>query len=512
MVKRYDKPVTGWTGRWTFVLAATGSTVGLGNIWKFPSMAGADGGTYFILIYLLCLVLMGIPLLMAEVALGRRARRNPVAAIEFWRAEVHAGKAWLWAGRLGILAGFLVLSFYAVVGGFGLAYVFFSAFGDFVNAGHAVVLAELGRLTASPEDMVGWHTLFIALVIVVSLRGVNRGLERALRVIMPALFILLAILLLYVWRHADFDHAMAFLFSMNSGHLRWQTLFDALGHAFFTLSLGMAVMMAYGAYMPPRSSVVGSAVVIALADTLVALAAGLVVFSAVFSQNLAPSAGFGLLFQSVPEAFGGLPGGQFIGSMFFLVVSLAAWSSAISVMEPAVAWCQERLGLARQWAVVGVGVAAWLMGLGTVFSFNIWSQSDFLGANFFEWINFVTASLLLPLTGFLITLFAGRVVSSGYMREAMGLRWRPLYVMVRWSLRYLSPVAIVLVCLWSVHGFMSALCVQTRAPDWCPAAGGNVVPGSSPAPELRGGARLGLGSKAPLPVVPEPYWGAVTYS
>lgn len=470
MVKQYEKPVVEWTGRWTFVLAATGSTVGLGNIWKFPYMTGTDGGAYFIAIYLLCLLLVGIPLLMAEVALGRRARRNPVAAVEFWRAEVHAAPHWRWAGRLGVLAGFLVLSFYAVVGGLGLAYVFFSAFGDFVNAGHESVLAELGHLTASPLDMIGWHSLFIALVMVVSMRGVNRGLERALRVIMPVLFILLAMLVIYAWRNADFDRAVDFLFSMNPGQLRWQSLMDALGHAFFTLSLGMAAMMAYGAYMPQRNSVAVSALVIALADTAVGLAAGLVVFSAVFAQKLAPSSGFGLLFQSVPEAFGGLPGGQFVGCSLFLVVSLAAWSSAISVMEPAVLWCQETLGLARQWSVFVVGVAAWLLGMMTVFSFNIWSRHTFLGANFFEWINFVTASLLLPLTGFLVAVFAGRVVSSGYLGEAMGLRWRPAFLCVRWSLRYLTPAAIALVCVWSVHGFISTLCDQGRAPAWCVSA------------------------------------------
>lgn len=457
MLKRYESGLGSWGSRWTFILAATGSAVGLGNIWKFPYMAGENGGAAFVAVYLLCLFLVGIPLLIAEVMLGRRGRRNPVGAMAGLAEASSAHRNWIWAGRLGALAGFLILSFYSVVGGFSLAYVFNSAFGDFVRVQPDQVGRIFDELQASAVALTGWHTLFLALVMVVSLRGVNKGLGKSLRVIMPMLFVLLGLLLWYSWEHGDFDRGLAFLFDFSIHQVSWRSSLDALGHAFFSLSLGMGVMMAYGAYMPRRAAIGGSVVAVAILDTLVALAAGLVIFPIVFAHGLDPAAGFGLMFNALPLALGNLPYGHFVGTLFFVLIALAAWSSAISVMEPAVAWLQERWSWNRAAAVSVIGLLAWLLGLGTVFSFNLWAGATFLGANFFSWIDFVSSSVMLPAVGILVAVFAGWKLDVRSAREELAMSRDWLFRLWHALLRYLVPVGVAIILAVSAWGFLSSL-------------------------------------------------------
>ncbi|QCF26912.1 sodium-dependent transporter [Hydrocarboniclastica marina] len=457
MSERYESGLGSWGSRWTFILAATGSAVGLGNIWKFPYMAGENGGAAFVAIYLLCLFLVGVPLLMAEVLLGRRGGQNPVGSMAKLTAAAGTSRAWIWTGRLGALAGFIILSFYSVVGGFSLAYVFNSAFGDFVGAGPEDVAAVFSAVQSSAVELTGWHTLFLVLVMIVSLRGINQGLEKSLRIIMPMLFILLAVLLWYAWEHGDFDQGLAFLFDFSAQKITWQASLDALGHAFFSLSLGMGVMMAYGAYMPKSASIGGAVVAIALLDTVVALSAGLIIFPIVFANGLDPTAGFGLMFNALPLALGNLPFGHFVGTLFFVLIALAAWSSAISILEPAVAWSQQRWRCSRTSAVVVVGCAAWLLGLGTVFSFNIWADATLLGANFFGWIDFVSSSLMLPIVGLLVAVFAGWKLDVASRREELAMRWAWAFSSWQWLLKYLVPVAVVAILAISAWGFVSAL-------------------------------------------------------
>ena len=482
MQRPFPTVLNTWPGRWTFILAATGSAVGLGNIWKFPTLAGNNGGGAFLLVYGLCLLLMGVPLLMAEVLVGRRGRGNPVAATGKLVQEARAGKGWVWTGRFGVIAGFMILSVYSVVGGLGLAYVFFSAFGDFKNADAAGVTAGLESLLANPRAMVGWHTLFLMMVLIVSTRGITRGLQRALNLIMPMLFLLLIAMLVYAYRVGDMPAALHFLFDFNPQELQWSGMLDALAHAFFTLSLGMGAMMAYGAYMPAKTSIGSSLLMVALLDTLVALAAGLIVFALLFAQGGHPGSGFGLMFRALPQALGQLPAGQFFSTMFFVLVSLAAWSSAISVLEPAVAWMNERLRCPRPWSVVVVGMGAWALGLGTIFSFNLASGWTFWGGNFFSWLNFLTASLLLPLDGLLITLLVGWVMSREAVRKELAMRWNALFLIWYGLLKYIVPIAVVAVFAISVKGFSLSLCGAAPDLPWCPAAGPAATPVRAPAP------------------------------
>lgn len=457
MAQRFESGLGSWGSRWTFILAATGSAVGLGNIWKFPYMAGENGGAAFVVVYLFCLFLVGIPLLVAEVMIGRRGRHNPVGSMARLVDASRSHPRWIWTGRLGAIAGFLILSFYSVVGGFSLAYVFGSAFGDFVGVRPQQVVAIFDRLQANTPGLVAWHTLFLTLVMLVSLRGVNQGLEKSLRVIMPVLFILLGVLLLYSWEHGDFTRGLGFLFDFSFQQLSWPASLDALGHAFFSLSLGMGVMMAYGAYMPKTASIGGSVVIIALLDTLVALAAGLIIFPLVFANGLDPAAGFGLMFNTLPLALGNLPYGHFVGTLFFILIALAAWSSALSILEPAVAWVQERWRWKRASAVLLVGIAAWALGLGTVFSFNIWAGSTFLGAHFFGWIDFVSSSVLLPVVGVLVALFAGWKLDPAICQDELRISRPWLFDLWYRLLRYLAPAAVCVILAVSAWGFIASL-------------------------------------------------------
>lgn len=460
-----------WAGRWSFILAATGSTVGLGNVWKFPYLAGKNGGGAFILTYLVCLALVGLPLMIAEVAMGRLARRNPVTAFAVLGAPEKASNRWLWGGRIGVLAGFLILSFYSVVGGLGLAYGFYSAFGDFLGVGPRGVTARLELVFASPDTMVTWHSLFLLLVIVVSSRGITRGLERALKGIVPMMLLLLLVLVIYAASVGQVHQAWQFMFAMRPDQLTGLSVLDALGHAFFTLSLGMGAMLAYGAYMPPDSPVARSVTLVALLDTLVALVAGFVLFAVLFACHLKPESGFTLLFQEVPQAFGALPGGQLLGSVFFVLVSLAAWSSAVSVMEPAVAWLQERTGLRRSLVVWAVGLLAWAAGLISIFSFNLWAGKAWFGMNVFGWVNFLTASVMLPVAGLLVALFSGWVVPGEVFRAHMQWPRGVLFSLWHLLLKYVVPVGVVFVAIASFSHFARTLCSQDGAESWCPAAG-----------------------------------------
>lgn len=459
-----------WAGRSTFILAAIGSTVGLGNIWKFPSLVAKNGGGLFILVYLGCLAIVAIPLMVAQVAMGRQARRDPVTLFSVLGRPLGASRQWLWAGRIGVIAGFLILSFYSVVGGLGLAYVFFSAFGDFLAASSGRVTLQLEGLLVNPGPMVVWHSLFLLLVVSVSSRGVTRGLERALKVIVPILLLLVVVLAIYASQVGDVARAWRLMFAMRPEQLSWYGFLDAMGHAFFTLSLGMGAMLIYGAYMPSRSPISPSVTLIVLVDTVVALVAGFILFALLFARHLDPKSGFVLLFRELPEAFGGLPGGQFLGSVFFVMVSLAAWSSAISVMEPVVAWVRERTGLGRAWVVWGIGVLSWAAGLVSIFSFNVWSGASLLGMNLFGWVNFLTAAVMLPIAGLLVAIFAGWILPGSLFRQQLDTRFPATYVLWRWLIKYVVPLGLILVSVSSVDHFSRSLCRENASLAWCVSA------------------------------------------
>jgi NSS family neurotransmitter:Na+ symporter len=434
-----------WQSRWLFILAATGSAVGLGNIWKFPYITGENGGGAFVLVYLLCISIIGIPVMIAEVSLGRMGRQSPINTMKALAQKAGASPLWASIGWMGAIAGFLILSFYSVIAGWALSYTLDMASGDFVNISAENSGKIFGDLLANPTQLTIWHTAFMILTLGIVARGVNAGLEKAIKVLMPVLFVLLFILFGYALNSSGFSQGFSFMFDFDFSKLTTESIMVALGHAFFTLSLGLGAIMAYGAYMPADTSIAKTVVIVAFLDTAVAIMAGLAIFPIVFANGLEPSAGPGLLFQTLPIAFGQMSGGVIFGTLFFVLVSFAAWSSAISLAEPIVAWFVEKFKMSRTLAAIIIGTSAWLLGLATVFSFNIWSDVKMFDKTVFDLLDFLTTNIMLPMGGLLIALFVGWKMSETKMMNEVGIDYPILFKLWRFTLRFLAPIAIVAV-------------------------------------------------------------------
>lgn len=436
-----------WRSRWLFILAATGSAVGLGNIWKFPYITGENGGGAFVLVYLVCIALIGIPVMIAEVSLGRLGRQSPINSMHAIAKDQKVNPFWGSIGWMGALSGFFILSFYSVIAGWALSYVFRMASGDFSGASPEQAGEIFSSLISDPGVLLGWHTVFMILTIAIVARGVNKGLERAISVMMPLLFLILLILLGYSMSTEGFAEGFGFLFSFDFSKITGESLMVALGHAFFTLSLGMGAIMAYGAYMPRDTSVGKTVLTVAALDTIIALVAGLVIFPVVFSNGLEAGAGPGLLFQTLPVAFAQIPGGTLFGTLFFVLVGFAALSSAISLGEPAVAWAVESKGISRIKAASALGVVIWLLGIGTVLSFNLWSEYTIFGKTFFDTLDFLTANIMLPLGGLLIAIFVGWKMRSQDVAAEVSMQNPVVYNAWKVILKFIAPLAIAAVLI-----------------------------------------------------------------
>ncbi|MDH5583898.1 MAG: sodium-dependent transporter, partial [Gammaproteobacteria bacterium] len=321
-----------WSSRMAFILAVTGSAVGLGNVWKFPYVAGQNGGGAFVLVYLICVIVIGMPVMMSEILIGRRGRRNPVATMQLLGEEEGSSRNWRLVGGIGVLAGILILSYYSVIAGWTLSYVVKSASGVFAGASPQAVSSEFGDFVGNWKSVTFWHTLFMTLCVIVVARGVERGLEQAVRFMVPALLVLMFVLLGYSISTGYFAQGVAFLFTPDFDRLGWDGVLAALGQAFFTLSIGMGAIMAYGAYLPEETSIAGSSAAVVAADTFIAIVAGLAIFPLVFANGLDPAEGPGLVFQTLPLAFGQMSGGVFFSTIFFVLLAFAAWTSAIGLM------------------------------------------------------------------------------------------------------------------------------------------------------------------------------------
>ncbi|NNC98375.1 MAG: sodium-dependent transporter [Gammaproteobacteria bacterium] len=438
-----------WSSRMAFILAVTGSAVGLGNIWKFPYITGENGGGAFVLVYLLCVFAVGLPILMSEILMGRRGRRNPVKTMEILGEEEGNSKHWKWLGMWGILAGFLILSFYSVVAGWALAYVLKSMSGAFTGAETAAIANTLGDHLGDWKSLLFWHTLFMIITAIIVGRGVQRGLEKAVQFLMPALFFLLLVLLVYSMQSGSFMDGVKYLFEPDFSKLNANSWIVAMGHAFFTLSVGMGAIMAYGAYLPQNTSIGSTAVMVVFADTLIALLAGLVIFPIVLANGLNPGEGPGLIFSTLPVAFSQMPLTTLFSTLFFVLLSFAALTSAIGLLEPAIAWTVESFKWSRKKAAIIIGIVIWVIGLGTVFSFNLWSGEEyqFFGRTIFDNIDYLSSNIMLPLGGFFISIFAGWIMCRVSTSDELGLGtdWR--YTTWLWLSRIIAPLAVLFVML-----------------------------------------------------------------
>ena len=410
-----------WSSRWVFILAATGSAVGLGNIWRFPYVTGENGGGAFVLVYLLCVLLVGLPVMICEVMLGKHGRASPIKAMKNLAIGAKLSEKWGLVGLLGVVAGFLILSFYSVIAGWSLAYTFYFVTGSLETIGPQSAEIFFNKLTESAASMLVWHSIFLTITCYMVGRGLKRGLEMAVKSLMPILFLMLFGLVCYSSIVGNFGEAIVYLFRPNFSALTGESILIALGQAFFSLSLGMGSLMIYGAYLPKQTPIIRTSAMIGLADTLVALSAGLAIFPIVFAYGLEAGQGPGLVFVTLTVAFGAMPFGQILGTLFFVLLSIAAWTSAISLLEPIVAWMLEGGRLTRVKATVIGGAGAWLLGVFSLLSFNIWNDKTIYNKNFFEISEFLSTSIMLPLGGLLIVLFSGWRLKSDTVLEWLGI-------------------------------------------------------------------------------------------
>ena len=446
-----------WSSRWIFILAATGSAVGLGNIWRFPYLAGENGGGAFVLVYLFCVVMMGIPIMMAEILLGRRGRKSPVNTMHTLAAEEGLNSNWYLLGWLGVIAGFIILSYYSVIAGWTIAFIFKTGMGDFIGSNADQTTAIFSELISNPVVLLFWHTIFMFLTIYVVSRGVKSGLEQAVKFLMPALFILLLIMVAYAMSTEKFFDGLSYLFIPDFDSLADKNLFSdvflpALGQAFFSLSIGMGAIMIYGSYLSKESSITFNCFVIALADTSVAILAGVAIFPIVFTYGLEPSGGPGLIFISLPIAFGQMPFGTFFGSLFFILLMFAAWTSSISLLEPAVSWFVENRNMTRIKAAYIAGFIAWFLGLLTVLSFNHWAfEFTFAGTikenGLFDIFDILTSNIMLPLGGVLVAIFTSWLMSRSSTIDELGVGDKNIYKIWRFIVRYIAPLGVIIIFL-----------------------------------------------------------------
>lgn len=443
----------GWRRSWSFVAAATGATIGLGNLWKFSYLAGENGGAAFVLAYLFFVLLVAMPVMVAEVLLGSRGRANPVTTMRDLSIESAASPWWQLIGWMGALAGLLVLSYYCVIAGWGMAYVGKMISGEF-TAGSAQLAGDgFNAFLADPKETVKWQSIYLLVIFLVLAAGVRRGVGLAARAVVPLLLVMLIALVVYSSRVGDMDAALDFMFVLDLEALTSQALLVALGQAFFSLSIGVGAMLAYGAYCPDKRSITGMVGIVVTMDTLVSLLAGLAIFPLVFSFNIAPSMGPGLLFVAMPYGFGNMLYGNYFGALFFVAVSLAAIVSGVALLEPATVWLKEQLKCWRAIAALIMVALVWALGLAVNLSFTIWSDIKLGSFSLFALLDFVTANLLLPMGGLLIAIFVGWVMRPEVLRDELYVEQPCIFWLWRWVLRYIAAPGVLVVFGASLYRF-----------------------------------------------------------
>lgn len=428
-----------WGSRLGFVMAAAGSAVGLGNIWKFPYITGENGGAAFIILYLALVFTICLSVLGAEMVIGRKAQRDAVNAF-----DVLGTPKWSIIGYMGILAAFVILSFYAVIAGWTLSYIVKTLGGSLSGLdgdGYANTFLDFIK---SPLQPLVYAAIFMALTAVIVAKGIKQGIERASKFLMPLLFVLLIVLVIRALTLPGAGAGVTFYLTPDFSKITGGTVMAALGQAFFSLSLGMGVMLTYGSYLSQDEKLGKSAFHVSLLDTGVAVVAGLAVLPAVFAMGMDPGAGPGLTFITLPAVFDSMPGGVFFGALFFLLLSIAALTSSISLMEPVISFAGEK-GISRGKAVTGTAIIAFVLGVPSSLSQGVWSDMTFFGKGFLDLMDFFASNLLLPIGGLLVSLYVGWVMGPK-AREEMGGD-SPLVEIWIVILKFIAPAAIALILL-----------------------------------------------------------------
>lgn len=432
-----------WGSRFGFIMAAAGSAVGLGNIWRFPYIAGENGGGAFLLIYVGIVLAFGISLAMAEIVVGRSTQRNPVGAF-----RMLGGGAWPGVGYLGILTGFTILSFYIVVAGWTLAYMVDMARGALATD-PTVLEQAFGRFVSSPVTPIVYAGIFMGLTACIVVGGIAKGIERWNKLLMPALFAILLILVLRALTLPGAIKGLQFYLTPDFSKVDRNTFLAAISQVFFSLSIGMGTMLTYGSYLSKKENLPSATLTVALIDSSVAILAGLMILPAVFAFGFNPSAGPGLTFITLPAVFGAMPFGTLFGVLFFALLAIAALTSAISILEPMVAYFVDEHRFDRRKTVIYASLVCFLLGIPASLSFGVWSGFNIFGKNWFDLMDFLANSIMLPVGGLLTALFVGWFWAKPALQQlsnegALNQPWAPLWLLI---LRILAPLGILWIML-----------------------------------------------------------------
>lgn len=444
----------GWTSRWGFLLATVGSAVGLGSIWKFPYMVGANGGGAFVFVYLLALAVIVFPVLLAEFVIGRAGGKSAVGSLQDVAARHGGTRAWGLLGLWSIVAGILILSFYSVIGGWTIAYIPLAAQGAFAGQTGEQVAGIFNALLADPNRLILFHAIFMTLTAVTVALGITNGLERAVTILMPLLFLIMIGLVVFAAATTGLGKAAAFMFTPDFSKITPKIVLDAIGLGFFSISVGMGVMITYAAYSGREINLTEIAVATIAGDTFVSFLAGFAIFPLVFAYNLDPAGGPGLMFVTLPVAFAQMEWGTVVGAAFFILLLVSALASALSLLELIVSYAVER-NVNRVVAALGGGLFCFVLGLATVYSFNEWSTWFPLAGvpgmeakTAFDLIDFLTSNIMLTVGGVLIAVFVGWVMPSGAVAETLGVRNGASVGLLNFLLRIVCPLALAAV-LWA---------------------------------------------------------------
>lgn len=456
MLPSFSSPVRSkWSSQFAFILVSAGAAIGLGNIWKFPYILGSRGGGTFLVLHLVFITLIALPVLLAELLMGRRGHQNIVTSIQLLSSETNASPRWQGIGWLCSITLILILSFYSVVAGWALAYLTYSWHGDLTGLSPLAIENVWQGFLANPVAMLFWHSIFILMVMGVVAKGIHQGIEKASKILIPVLFMILIMLLGYATGTGHFLEGIQYLFDIQLEKITPQTIVAAMGHAFFTLSIGAGSLLVYSSYSSKSFSLGEVAVSVVLMDFLASTLTAVSIFPILFSHGLKPETGPGLTFEILPIAFSTMEGGAFLGGLFFLLSVCAAWTSAISLAEPLVALLSERYKVKRIKATLFIGFLAWLLGILSILSFNLWKSFKIFG----KWTLFVSISdfssnILLPIGGLLIAIFTGWILHRRITREELAFQNESTYKAWRFLIRWVSPLGILIILLYPVYLFI----------------------------------------------------------
>ncbi len=435
-----------WSSRWGFLLAAVGFAVGMGNIWRFPFVLGQNGGSAFLFIYLAFAFGIGLPLLITELTIGRRGRRSASGSLVAVADEVGASKRWGAVGSLGILCAFVILSYYTVISGWTIDYFIRAANGSLENIDAEKSSAMFAGLLNNPGRLLFWNTVVHGLIILVIRQGVQSGIERAVKILMPALFVTLIIMVIYGMVAGDMAATTKYLLEPDFSKVTFRTSLAAIGQAFFSIGIGMGSLIVFGAYLPKEYSIPRTASIVILLDTGVALMAGFAIFPLVFGFGLEPGSGAGLIFETLPLAFGQMPGGRIFGAIFFVLLISAALSSCIGLAEGVVNWVDEHWNIERKRGILLAVGAAWLLGILSILSLGDWSEfyplafiPAFAGMTIFDALDFLAANILLLVGGLMLSVFFGWLVPKALKLDEMAVDEGLFFTFWRIMVRFVIP-------------------------------------------------------------------------